>query len=57
MAPDPVRRVKERCRPLVLVALAALGLAVAGCDKCGHAVHFNAPSIQKACADDTPTAR
>ena len=50
VAPHP--RVATRLKALALAALAAL--AVAGCDKCGHVVHINAPTIQKACADDGP---
>ena len=53
----PTPSAAPRRKALALAALLAAGLAVAGCDKCGHRVRFNAPEIQKACADDTPSAR
>lgn len=31
---------------------AFLVLSVAGCDKCGNRVKFNAPSLPKACGDN-----
>ncbi len=35
-----------------VLALVALGLLLAGCDKCGNPVHLNAPSIPKTCYGD-----
>ena len=34
------------------LVVALLGLAVAGCDKCGNPVHINTPSIPHACTTD-----
>jgi len=34
---------------LVLAAVALAALALAGCDKCGDPVKFNAPSLPKTC--------
>ena len=39
-----------------LIRLAGLLLAatvLAGCDKCGNGVKFNAPSLPKTCGDNT----
>lgn len=47
-----VRNVGSR---LVCVLLAAVVLA--GCDKCGNAVKFNAPSLPKTCGDNTDPSR
>ena len=41
----------------LFTGLTLVALAVGGCDKCGHRVHLNAPSIQHACGDDTPSPR
>lgn len=44
-------------RTLRLLAMLALASAFAGCDKCGHPVKFNAPTIQKACDGDAGSGR
>lgn len=44
-------------RILRLLALVVLAGAVAGCDKCGHPVKFNVPTIQKACDGDAGSGR
>ena len=37
---------------MVWLGLVAVSLVVAGCDKCGHRIEINTPSIQKACGDN-----
>ncbi len=36
---------------LTLVGLVLVGFALAGCDRCGDPVKFNAPSAPKSCYD------
>ena len=44
-------------RPLTcLFAAALIGLAVAGCDKCGHRVTLNTPSLPTSCGDNAEPA-
>ena len=46
-------------RPVTsLLAVALAGLVVAGCDKCGHRVTPNAPSLPTSCGDNAePSAK
>ena len=47
-----------RARPLALLAVALIGLAIAGCDKCGHRVTLNTPSLPTSCGDNAePSAK
>ena len=41
-----------RSRPLALLVVALIGLAAAGCDKCGHRVTLNTPSLPTSCGDN-----
>ncbi len=50
-------RVKEVVTRTLRMSIMWLGLAsvcvvAAGCDKCGHRIDINTPSIQKACGDN-----
>ena len=47
-----IRRMHLRIAAAVLV-----GLLLAGCDKCGNRVKFNAPSIPNACGENSDPAR
>ncbi len=41
-----------------LLAVAMIGLLVAGCDKCGHRITPNTPSLPTSCGDDAgPSAK
>ena len=45
-----------RRRLTLLLTVAVIGLAVAGCDKCGHRVTLNAPSLPTSCGDNAEPA-
>ena len=47
-----IRRVLLRMTATMLV-----GLALAGCDKCGNRVKFNAPSLPDSCGENANPAR
>ena len=40
-----------------LIGLLLAATLLAGCDKCGNTVKFNAPSLPKTCGDNTDPAR
>ena len=40
-----------------LVGLLLAATMLAGCDKCGNRVKFNAPSLPQTCGDNTDPAR
>ena len=43
------------CRHLLRgLAVAMMAIVVAGCDKCGHPVHINTPSLPASCGGDEP---
>ncbi len=45
-------------RTLLRTAVALLlGIALAGCDKCGNRVKFNAPSLPDSCGENANPAR
>lgn len=51
------RRMHLRIVPLRIVAAILVGFLLAGCDKCGHRVKFNAPSLPDACGENSDPAR
>ncbi len=47
-----------RAPPIALLAVALIGLVAAGCDKCGHRVTPNTPSLPTSCGDSAePSAK
>ena len=42
---------------LRIVAAVLVGFLLAGCDKCGHRVKFNAPSLPDSCGENADPAR
>ena len=65
MLRDREQESSERARVLTmnktvvarLLGLLLLATLLAGCDKCGNRVKFNAPSIPNACGDNADPAR
>ena len=47
-----IRRLQSRIALAIL-----LGLLLAGCDKCGNRVKFNAPSLPDSCGENANPAR
>lgn len=47
-----IRRLLPRMTVAILV-----GLVLAGCDKCGNRVKFNAPSLPDSCGENANPAR
>ena len=45
-----------RRRLTPLLAAAVIGCALAGCDKCGHRVTLNTPSLPTSCGDNAEPA-
>ncbi len=50
-------RLLGRTASLRVVCLALLGLALAGCDKCGNRIKLNAPMLPTVCGDNADPAR
>lgn len=46
-----------RCVLLRMAGAVLVAMLVAGCDKCGNRVKFNAPSVPKACGDNADPSR
>ncbi len=49
--------VMNRRMHLRIVAAVLVGFLLAGCDKCGNRVKFNAPSLPSSCGDNADPAR
>jgi len=49
--------VRSRSVAVRIVALGGFAIVLAGCDKCGDRVKFNAPSLPNACGENANPAR
>ena len=50
------RRIGGRSTLLRVACLVVLGGALAGCDKCGNRIKFNAPTLPGVCGDNADPA-